>query len=210
MSIIIKQLELGPMENNIYVVWDSITKEAVVIDPAWDVPAILQFIQDEALILSKVLLTHGHYDHVNGLPGLLKEIPVPVYLSEHEIEVYRPNCPLIDLKDGDTIPLGESAFKVIHTPGHTPGCVCFWIENNLISGDTLFIGAAGRCDLQGGDEATLFESFNKLLRLPDDLVVYPGHKYNVKKTDTLGNQKRTNPFFRGAKPSDILRRKITL
>ncbi len=195
-SLLIQQYQIGPLDNFLYLLGDSATKEMAVVDPAWDP----DFLSDEATRLgytiTKVLLTHGHHDHVNGLKRILERHNVPVFISRHEMPALRPKTEMIDLNDGDTVSVGKINFKVLHTPGHTPGCQCFLTENQMISGDTLFVDGIGRCDLPGGDPKVMYQSLqNVIMKLPDNTIIYPGHNYGPTPSDTIGHQKRTNPYL---------------
>ncbi len=190
------QLELGPMANFVYLIGDPASKSMVVVDPAWDVNAIWGQAHALEYRIGAILLTHGHPDHTNGVLGLLAHADVPVYISKNEATYYRPqNVHLSDLDEGATVSVGNLEISVIATPGHTPGGLCYHIDNHLITGDTLFIDACGRVDLPGGNAALLYESLQCLKKLPDKTRIYPGHHYGEKKWDTLGNQKKSNPYL---------------
>ncbi len=196
-NLIIEQMELGPMQNYIYFIGNSRTKEVVVVDPAWDVPAIMEAAKKKHYTIKGALITHGHPDHTNGINALLDRIDVPVYVSAHEAFYYKPIGENIkEVDENFSLELGEVKIDFLHTPGHTPGSQCFVCGDNLISGDTLFLDGCGRCDLPGGDAETMFDSIaNKLLKLPNSTVIYPGHNYHHLHSDTLENQKKTNPYL---------------
>ena len=196
-SFYLKQLELGPMQNFIYLVGDPQTREAAVIDPGWEVPQILRAAEEDGYRLTKAFVTHHHFDHVMGLDDLLSAVDVPVY-------VHRDDAPLVKVKrsslkpvaGGETIRVGGIPVTLIHTPGHTEGSQCLLVNGRLLSGDTLFIKACGRCDLPGGDPAKLYESLTKRLKpLEDDTILCPGHHYADVPTSRLGEEKRDNPFL---------------
>jgi glyoxylase-like metal-dependent hydrolase (beta-lactamase superfamily II) len=196
-NIIIEQMELGPMQNYIYFIGNSRTKEIVVVDPAWDVDAILDAANKKNYKITGALITHGHPDHTNGINALLDRVDVPVYVSEHEAFYYKPIGENIkEVKENFSLELGEVRIDFLHTPGHTPGSQCFLCDGNLISGDTLFLDGCGRCDLPGGNAEIMFDSIaNKLLKLPNSTVIFPGHNYHHLHSDTLENQKKTNPYL---------------
>jgi len=196
-SILIRQMELGPLQNFLYFLGDSSKREVAVVDPAWDVDFLKAEAQKNGFRITSVFLTHGHPDHVNGLDELLSTHDVPVFLSKHEANFYTPKCKNLEkVNDGDVLEVGNIQFKCIHTPGHTPGCQCFLHENHLIAGDTLFIDGCGRCDLPGGNAKTMYASlYNIILKLPETTIIYPGHNYGPTPSDTLAGQKKTNPYL---------------
>ncbi|RAP33117.1 hypothetical protein DID77_03615 [Candidatus Marinamargulisbacteria bacterium SCGC AG-439-L15] len=208
-TVSIYQYQLGPMDNFLYILVDDATKLAAVVDPAWDVSFLCKELDRLGCVLDKVLLTHGHHDHINGLNDLLSTHAVPVYLSKYESGALTPEVPsLIGCDDNDDIPLGDSLIKVMHTPGHSPGCQCFLVGNDLISGDTLFINGCGRADLGGSDPHALYQSLERLKKLPDDTTVYPGHDYGDRPVDTIGEQKTTNPYLLAETEKVFLRKRM--
>jgi glyoxylase-like metal-dependent hydrolase (beta-lactamase superfamily II) len=206
----IHQFELGPMENYIYIVANSLTKEAVVIDPAWDVPAIESKLKNAGLKLKAALITHGHPDHTNGIETLLKTHDIPVYVSQHEASFYKPIGENIKEVDQNyQLELGEIKIDFVHTPGHTPGSQCFHVHGNLISGDTLFLDGCGRCDLPGGDAEVMYDSIaNKLMKMPDTTIIYPGHNYHPLCCDSLEHQKKTNPYLQAEHLNQFISRRM--
>ncbi len=209
--MILKQVELGPMANFVYLIGCAETREAAVVDPAWDVKAILKTAQEADLKIHQIFITHGHPDHINGLQALLEATDAKVYLHADETDYMRQAAALFQIPmefmkprsgnfhavtDAEEIRIGRLPVKFLHTPGHTPGSQCFLVENSLVSGDTLFINACGRVDLPGGDPEKMWWSLNRRLRqLEDDTVLYPGHNYADKPTATLGEQKKNNPYM---------------
>jgi hydroxyacylglutathione hydrolase len=220
-EIVIKQMELGPMMNFVYLIGCPEGHMAAVVDPAWDVPRIVDEVRKLGLTLSHVLLTHLHPDHANGLEELLRTTNAVVCIHTEEIgyaqemarrfqisleflEQYAPR--IISVTDGQEIPLGGLVIRCLHTPGHTPGSQCFLAGKNLFSGDTLFVDACGRVDLPGGDSDKMWWSLTrKLGSLEDDIVLYPGHDYGHQPTASLGEQKRTNPYMRFATADEFRR-----
>lgn len=217
----IRQIELGPMMNFIYLIGCPETRTAAVVDPAWDVPAILELAQEEDLRISHIFLTHSHPDHMNGLEELLKATDAMVTIHAEEAEYMRKVAEYYQLslefmKDrlsnfayaaaGDQITVGKLQVGILHTPGHTPGSQCLLIDNSLISGDTLFVGACGRVDLPGSDPEKMWHSLNRTLKsLPDETVLYPGHNYAERTTSTLGEEKRSNPYMQFPKLEQFIR-----
>ncbi len=205
-SLVIKQYEIGPLNNFLYLLGDEETKEMAVVDPAWDVPFLCEQAKELGFKITKVFLTHAHPDHINGLDELLSLYNVPVYISKHEAQFLRKNLKnLVDISDKEKLQLGSITFDTLHTPGHSPGCQCFLAHGQLICGDTLFIDACGRCDLPGGDPTVMYNSLNNILKkLPDETILYPGHNYGPFPFDTIKNQKRTNPYLQADSLEEFL------
>lgn len=198
-NILINQMEVGPMQNFIYFVGDKDLKEVIVIDPAWDVSFLLNEAKKNSLKIVGALVTHGHFDHTNGVEELLNKLDVPVYINKIEADFFKFTWGKENVKkveSGDRLKIGNVEVQFIHTPGHTPGSQCFLVSNNLVAGDTLFINGCGRCDLPGGNVEEMFDTiYNKLMKMNDDTIIFPGHNYALKKQDTLAGQKKTNPFM---------------
>ncbi len=196
-DLYIKQFEIGPMENFVYFLGSKPTREVLVVDPAWQVDTILRLAKEEDLKIRGALISHYHFDHTNGIEELLKSVDCPVYVNKHDVpylEISHSNIKKVD--DGEKVKVGDVEIRMIHTPGHTPGSQCFHVRGNLVSGDTLFINACGRCDLPGGNAEQMYESLTqKLMKFDDTTVLYPGHNYADKPTATLGEQKKTNPYL---------------
>jgi len=209
--MILKQAEIGPMMNFVYLIGCQETREAGVVDPAWDAPAIMRMAQASNLNIRHVLLTHGHPDHVNALEPLLEATDARVYIHKDEVEYMREAARSFgmstdfmnrrpgnfqEVSDGDSISVGGLRVQCLHTPGHSPGSQCFLVENCLFSGDTLFVDACGRVDLPGGEPEKMWWSLNQKLRgLDDNITVYPGHDYGGSPKSTIGEQKETNPYM---------------
>jgi glyoxylase-like metal-dependent hydrolase (beta-lactamase superfamily II) len=208
--IYLRQLELGPMQNYVYLVGDPETRAAAVIDAAWDIDTIIDAAASDGYTITKALITHFHPDHlggrfmgmsVTGAAELVGRLPIKAYINKHEAGFVGrisdlPASDLVAVDAGDTIQVGKVPLTFVHTPGHTPGSQCFLVDGNLISGDTLFVGSCGRTDLPGSDPAALYESLKTLQSLPDDTVLHPGHNYADRSTSTIGHEKRRNPFLR--------------
>lgn len=190
-NLTIKQIKAG-FDNFSYVIYCSNSKKAAIVDPSYDASKLLSFISSEKLELIYVINTHYHSDHTSENQKIKKNFPqIKIVASKEDGR----NIDSVDIfvSDGDKLKLGNVTLGFILTPGHTPGSICIVVEEEaLITGDTLFIGDCGRCDLPGGSLSQMFSSLQKLKTLSDELIVYPGHDYGDKTFDTLGNQKRTN------------------
>jgi glyoxylase-like metal-dependent hydrolase (beta-lactamase superfamily II) len=209
-ALYLRQMELGPMQNFVYLVGDRAAGECVVVDPAWEIDTIVRTAEADGLRITGVLVTHTHQDHVGGnleswgmpgrIPGveeLLGRVPARVYVHKAEREFLRGfGSDLVQVESAAELPVGAFTVTFLHTPGHTPGSQCFLVDGKLISGDTLFIGSCGRTDLPGGDPTEMHRSLTERLgRLPDDTLLYPGHNYGGP-SSTIGGEKRENPFMR--------------
>jgi glyoxylase-like metal-dependent hydrolase (beta-lactamase superfamily II) len=193
----IHALELGPMENFIYLIEDSSSHQAAVVDPAWDVDAIIQKASELEINVTDILLTHSHHDHINGIEGLLNHTPARIHLLKPEYEFWSHALEKPELHHGgDRFSIGDTEIQVLHTPGHTPGSACYQIDNELITGDTLFVYGCGRCDLHGGDPQQMFNTLKDMKqRLDDNMVIHPGHNYSIAQTSTMQDQVNGNPFL---------------
>lgn len=211
MTIQIKQLPLGPLQTNCYLVACTATSEAAVIDPGWDGRAIKERADRLGWNITKILLTHSHFDHVGGLEEIKALTSAPIYVHPEAVTMleYAPKAaamwgfhidppPLADimLTEGDVIEIGELRVQTLFTPGHAPGHVCFYLSEEavLFDGDVLFQGSIGRTDLPGGDYALLMSTIReKLMVLPDNTVVLSGHG----PATTIGDERLNNPFLQG-------------
>ena len=207
----IEQMKVGFMEVFCYILGCPSTKEALVIDPAGDEDRIVERIRQKELDLKYIVNTHGHPDHLCGnykvkeLTGakiIIHELDDKMFNSEQGYEMARqwgfvPSPPAdITVKDGDHIEIGDVSLKVIHTPGHSPGGICLLGNGNLFTGDTLFVGGVGRTDLPGASMDQFMKSIReKLLTLPDETIVWPGHDYGERPSSTIGIEKHTNPWL---------------
>ena len=195
-KLFLHQMELGPMQNFIYLIGCERTKEAAVVDPAWDVPTILKVAKDHDFKIKTILLTHTHYDHINGVEDLLKTTDARVYVHKKEAAALTYSASVKKIESGDGVKIGDLTVTFIHTPGHTPGSQCFYVNDQLIAGDTLFVKGCGRCDLPGGNPEEMYSSLsNKLKKMEDHTRLYPGHNYGDVPVSTLGEEKTQNPYL---------------
>ena len=193
----IHALELGPMENFVYLLVDENTKTAAVVDPAWDVDKIIAKAKDLNVKITDALLTHSHHDHINGLDELLNHYDAQIHILKSEADFWGENLNKPQIHHGgDVIKLGKTEIEVMHTPGHTPGSACYRAGSDLITGDTLFVFGCGRCDLHGGNPEQMYSTLKRFKSdLPTDIVIHPGHNYAVQKSSTLKEEIEGNPFM---------------
>jgi len=205
-SLYLRQIELGPMQNFVYLVGSAETREIAVVDPGWEAEKIAAAAEADGMRITKVLITHTHFDHVKALPELLEKVRAKVYVHKAEAEFLKGlGSDLVKVEGGDEVRIGNISVRFLHTPGHTPGSQCFSLEDKLISGDTLFIGTCGRCDLPGGDPEQMYRSLSKLKELEDRTILYPGHNYADRPFSTLGEEKRSNYFLQVSSLKQFLR-----
>ena len=208
-------MALGPMKNFVYLVGAPGGDEAFVIDPAWDVPAILRTVEEDGRRLSGIVLTHHHHDHVNGVPELLRLRDVPVHVPQLELafaakvvaeyrDALRPTAP------GERLQLAGLELTCLQTPGHTPGSQCLSCGGAVFTGDTLFVNACGRCDFEGSDPTAMHHSlFEVLGTLSPATAVFPGHDYGDVKVSSIGREQQRNPYFQLGAQADFVRHRMT-
>lgn len=202
-------LPVGMLQCNCSILGDEVSREAIVVDPGDEIDHILRILAKHSLRVKAIVITHAHIDHIGGAHKLKAATGAPVYMNENDAPLYdalemqagwlgiaTPQRTEIDtpLRDGDSLHLGNTELLALHTPGHTQGSVSLWIplENKLIAGDTLFRESIGRTDLPGGDSRKILSSIKeKLMTLPEEAVVIPGHG----PATTIGHEKRFNPFL---------------
>ena len=209
-DLYLEQLLVGPMDNFIYLIGSKSTREVAIIDPAWDIDALLNHINEKDLKLASVLVTHYHPDHIGGGMGghsiegiaeLLEKDPVKIFVHKLEAEGVKKVTGVSDtdlniVESGDHLTIGENDIEFLHTPGHTPGSQCFKVNNNLVSGDTLFVQGCGRVDLPGSNSEDMFHSLQKLSALPNETILYPGHNYSAEPYESMERVKEINTYLR--------------
>ena len=192
-----KQLALGAYQTNCYLVWGEDSPSCVVIDPGYEPDTVLYEAKKLGKEIEAILLTHGHFDHVGAVREIAAETDCKVYLCQQDLTMppqmtagplYYTNT----YAESDFVEAAGLTFKVLHTPGHTPGSVCLCCENVMFSGDTLFWGSCGRTDLPGGNWTTIRISLKRLADLPGDYDVYPGHG----DATTLSFERKMNPYLK--------------
>lgn len=206
-GLYLRQVELGEMANYVYLIGSTRTKEAAVIDPAWEIERIVELARIDEMRLTHILVTHTHPDHVGGklfnlqiqgVAELLDRVDAKVVVHKAEADRLTPlagsNIKRVD--HGDTLNLGDVALTMIHTPGHTPGSQCFLVQDRLITGDTLFIGGCGRVDLPGSSPEQMYDSLtNRVMKLDDKTIVLPGHNYAAGRTSSsIGEERIKNSY----------------
>ena len=204
--MIFQKLELGPFASNCYIAGDDTTGEGMIIDPGAEAPHILQSVDTLGLKIIWIVLTHSHFDHIGALAEVKKATNASVAIHEEDadtlqnqshmrmfgISMDNPPAPDRLLKENDVIDIGNLHFKVLHTPGHTQGGICLLMNGIVFSGDTLFNFGIGRADFPGSSYEQELESIQqKLMVLPDNTIVYPGHGPDT----TIGVERRANPFL---------------
>jgi len=203
--LILHKLIVGPIGANCYVL-ASDNKEAVVIDPGGDAEDILNLVNKNEFVVKKIILTHGHYDHIGACKEVAEAAKAPICIHEKDkILLTEPSknlsyylggnfsfdLPVENLFNGQVLPVGDLELKILHTPGHTPGSISIWVSGLLFTGDLLFAGSVGRTDLSGGSYKVLINSLKRVLNFPDETRVLPGHGEET----TLGIEKKVNPFL---------------
>jgi hydroxyacylglutathione hydrolase len=205
-DLFLEQIPLGPMENFVYMIGSKSTREVALVDPAWDIDFLLNHIDQQDLKLASILVTHYHPDHIGGGMGghsiegiaeVLAKKPVKIFVNKYEADGVKKVTGVSDsdisiVESGDHLKIGLNDIEFLHTPGHTPGSQCFKVNDNLISGDTLFIHGCGRVDLPGSDSEDMYHSLQKLAELPNDTILYPGHHYSPEEFQTMGKTKEQN------------------
>lgn len=198
--MIIKTYPIGIYDENIYVLVDEKSNDAFIVDPGGNGDLLIKNIEALGCNIKYILLTHGHFDHVEALNEVVEKFKAPIYINENEVNFMKtdktvfgnPPKEYLLIKDGDVLPFGDDFIKCIHTPGHTKGGMCYLYKDVIFTGDTLFKGSVGRSDFVGGDFNELINSIKtKLMILDNDIKIYPGHM----ESSNIGYERMRNPFL---------------
>lgn len=193
------QIEVGLLQNFCEILFCPETREAAVVDPAFEVDRLLQEAAKRGLTVKLALITHTHHDHIDGVAELCDKTGAAVVVNPREAAaVAAPGRTLIDAADGQDIAIGRRGVRALVTPGHTVGGTCYLADGFVVTGDVMFVGGCGRTDFTGGDTSRLWNSLQRLARLPEETRVYPGHDYGDTPTSTIAHELRTNRFLRCA------------
>jgi glyoxylase-like metal-dependent hydrolase (beta-lactamase superfamily II) len=216
--MIIESKVVGSLDTFTYIIGCDETKEAAIIDPAGSEDKLLWLLKENNLTLKYILLTHSHPDHTSGVRKIKEKTDAIICLHKDDedllshpefkdlLEIWSFDEPYIKadkyITDGEIIMIGNIEVIILHTPGHSPGSVCYYLKGNeeknshIFTGDTIFVGAVGNSDLPGGSFESLVESLKKhIINLPDNTIIHPGHDYGDSQTTTLGRERKENPFF---------------
>ena len=189
MTLKIEQIQVGEMANFTYLVIDEEEKEIAIIDPSWDLDKIFEIIKRNSYSVKFIINTHTHFDHVLGNEKVLAITNCQIVQHENSMDRHD-----IAVKDGDRIRVGNIVIDILHTPGHSKDSICLIVDSKIIfTGDTLFVGNCGRIDLPGGNVNEMYDSLlRRIIKLNDELILYPGHNYGMKTVSTIGEEKNTN------------------
>lgn len=189
MTLKIEQIQVGQMANFTYLVIDEEEKEIAIIDPSWDLDKIFEIIKRNSYSVKFIINTHTHFDHVLGNEQVLAITNCQIVQHENSMDRHD-----IAVKDGDRIRVGNIVIDILHTPGHSKDSICLIVDSKIIfTGDTLFVGNCGRIDLPGGNINEMYDSLlRRIIKLNDELILYPGHNYGMKTVSTIGEEKNTN------------------
>jgi len=195
------QIEVGLLQNFCEILFCPETRAAAIVDPAWEVDRLLRETEARGLRVTHALITHTHEDHIEGVAELVRRTGAAVVVSPREAAALAGELPgLVDVQidaiDRGDIAIGRCSVRALDTPGHTVGGTCYLADGYLITGDVLFVGGCGRTDFPGGDTAAMWASLQRLMALPEETRIYPGHDYGPTPTSTLAHEIRENPFLR--------------
>lgn len=206
----IRQIKIGHMDNFAYLLADNFQRIGTVVDPGWPgdgVVKLMQQAEEDGVDIKYIVLTHSHNDHTAGVTELVARTGAEIIIHEEELPPAAKKGFDYDIavRDNDLLTLGGLEIRIIHTPGHSPGSICLYSGGRLFTGDTLFVGGCGRADLPLSDPQQLYDSlFNKLLALPDETEIYPGHDYGGVPSSTIGVERRENRFLKTTSIEDFV------
>ncbi len=193
------QIEVGLLQNFCEILYCPDTRQAAIVDPAWEVDRLLRETERLGLRITTALITHTHHDHIEGVEALVAATGASVVV--HPLEAGRVRAPgrtLVEVADREDIRIGGRGLRALATPGHTVGGTCYLADGYVVTGDVLFVGGCGRTDFAGGDTAAMWRSLQRLARLPEETRVYPGHNYGETETSTIAHELRANPYLGAA------------
>jgi glyoxylase-like metal-dependent hydrolase (beta-lactamase superfamily II) len=201
--VYLRQIQVGPMENFVYLLGDRTAGKCVLVDPAWEVDKVVDLAEADGMEVVGGLVTHWHPDHTNQVEQLLERTKSKLHVHKAEktiLDRLAGRTDVVAHEGGDVLEVGDLKIRFVHTPGHTPGSQCFLLElpeeeRALVSGDTLFIGACGRTDFPGGSPEEMYRSLSELAKLPDGTVLLPGHNYADRPISTIKDERETNPMM---------------
>ena len=202
----VTQLEVGLLQNFCEILSCPETREAAVVDPAWEVDTLLRQAGKLGVNLTQILITHGHNDHVEGIAEVVSATGATIIVNARELDKVKAviagtpaaGATIRTVADGEIVTIGKRGLRALATPGHTVGSTCFLGDGYVITGDVLFVGGCGRTDFVGGSTAELWKSLQRLTALPEETRVYPGHNYGSTPTSTIGRELLENPYLRAA------------
>jgi glyoxylase-like metal-dependent hydrolase (beta-lactamase superfamily II) len=201
----IDNIVVGPLQVNCFIVYDEDSRDAIVVDPGDEAEKIIKLVEDRKLKVSRIVCTHGHFDHIGAVAGVKEKTGAAVMLHKGDLDIYmradrqgalwgfhieQPPAPDMYMVEGDEIAVGRFRLKVLHTAGHSPGGICLYGEGVVLSGDTIFAGSVGRTDFPGGSSAELKRSFARIIALPPETRIFSGHG----PLTTVNNEKEHNFF----------------
>jgi len=193
------QIEVGLLQNFCEILFCPETRAAAIVDPAWEVDRLLREVDARGLRVTHALITHTHEDHVEGVAELVRRTGAAVVVSAREAAAITGDAPdarIVDALDRRDIAIGRRGVRALDTPGHTVGGTCYLADGFVVTGDVLFVGGCGRTDFPGGDTMAMWRSLQRLMALPEETRVYPGHDYGPTATATLAHEIRENPYLR--------------
>jgi glyoxylase-like metal-dependent hydrolase (beta-lactamase superfamily II) len=191
------QIEVGLLQNFCEILYCPETRAAAIVDPAWEVDRLLREAERLDLKVQIALITHTHEDHIEGVGELVEKTGATVVVNPREADRVRGAArALVDAVDGRDVAIGGRGVRALETRGHTVGGTCYLADGFIVTGDVLFVNGCGRTDFTGGDTAEMWQSLQRLMRLPEETRVYPGHNYGETPTSTIGHETRSNPFLR--------------